>query len=187
MKWSAGDRALVTGDHALKGREVVVIAVKGGGAFVARPERPDAGYFVTRRQLVAPRSPVPAAAKKSEKRAPCRRCGYGNCQCLELMLILHLKGYGIDVTEANREYQFGAADGRKWSADFVWHEASLLVEVEGGTYRSRHREAAGYTADCEKYNYATLHGWKVLRYDTALVTSGRAAREIAQVLGVTVE
>ena len=53
-----------------------------------------------------------------------------------------------------------------WSVCVESEGLKLAVEYEGifGRGRSRHTTQTGYTADCEKYNLAALHGWLVLRY-----------------------
>lgn len=67
--------------------------------------------------------------------------------------------------EPVREHQFAADIGRRWRADFAWPDFGLLVEIEGGQFsRGRHQRANGYSADCEKYNAATILGWSILRY-----------------------
>jgi len=82
---------------------------------------------------------------------------------------------------AHREYRFN--DARRWRFDFAWPERMLAVEIEGGTWmRGRHTNGAGYRADCEKYNTATLAGWKVLRYTADSVNDWTAARQVAEVL-----
>lgn len=49
---------------------------------------------------------------------------------------------------------------RKWSFDFAFPSQKLAVEVDG----QRHRTYAGVRNDCEKFNTATLLGWRVLRF-----------------------
>lgn len=62
------------------------------------------------------------------------------------------------------EYQFHT--DRKWKFDAAFPEHGVAVEVEGVLWRgkSRHTTVQGYTNDLEKYNSATLLGWKVLRF-----------------------
>lgn len=55
--------------------------------------------------------------------------------------------------------------GRKWSADYFVPELNLLIEYEGiYSKKSRHTFFKGYSADVEKYNKASLLGYKLLRY-----------------------
>lgn len=61
------------------------------------------------------------------------------------------------------EYMFHPE--RKWRFDFAFIKEKIAVEIEGGIYVSgRHTRGAGYEKDMEKYNAATLLGWRVLRY-----------------------
>ncbi len=64
--------------------------------------------------------------------------------------------------EMVRELQFHPE--RKWRFDFAWPGAMLALELEGV---GRHQTFVGYRADCEKYNAATLRGWRVLRFMSA--------------------
>lgn len=86
---------------------------------------------------------------------------------------------------------------RKWRFDFAWPELKIALEVEGGTERyatdslgqrhlvgGRHNRPRGYEADLEKYNAATLAGWRVLRATTAMVLDGRAVTLLIAALGV---
>jgi very-short-patch-repair endonuclease len=68
---------------------------------------------------------------------------------------------------------------RKWRFDFAFEEIKLAVEVEGF---GRHQTFAGYSRDCEKYNAATLLGWKVLRYTTGMVLSGEAISDVLRAI-----
>ena len=34
----------------------------------------------------------------------------------------------------------------------------------------RHQRIGGYQADCEKYNWATMLGWRVIRLTSAMIT-----------------
>ena len=68
------------------------------------------------------------------------------------------------------EYQF--CPGRRWKFDFA-HRATLLAfELEGGVWsRGRHVRPIGFIKDCEKYNAATLLGWRVFRIPAPLLTT----------------
>lgn len=55
---------------------------------------------------------------------------------------------------------------RRWLFDYAIIDKKIAIEYEGvfGGGKSRHTTVTGYTGDTEKYNEATLLGWKVLRY-----------------------
>jgi hypothetical protein len=108
---------------------------------------------------------------------------------------LHMKARGLRFV---REFQFHPE--RKWRFDFafvkvetilgnpmVQREIKVGVEIEGGTRsHGRHTRGAGFESDVEKYNAAALLGWIVLRYTTAMVRSGLADRQVAELLGAQV-
>ena len=98
---------------------------------------------------------------------------------LESSLLLQLRECG--VPEPIREYTFHPK--RRWRFDMAWPDRMLAVEVEGGTYaHSRHTSGPGFHRDCEKYNTATLHGWRVIRFDCRMVNNGEAASLIQALL-----
>ena len=72
---------------------------------------------------------------------------------------------------------------RRWRFDLAWPEHMLAVEVEGGVWTSgRHSRGTGYIADCEKYNEATLAGWRVLRVTGEHIDNGAAVDWIRRAL-----
>lgn len=61
------------------------------------------------------------------------------------------------------EYKF--LPTRRFRFDFCFEKEKVAIELEGGTWgKSRHTSGRGYEKDCEKYNLATLAGFKVLRF-----------------------
>jgi len=50
---------------------------------------------------------------------------------------------------------------RRWRFDFAWPQQKVALEVEG--LNGRHQRTAGFLKDMEKYNRATVMGWRVLR------------------------
>ena len=93
----------------------------------------------------------------------------------------HCMAYGLSPV---REYKF--ADDRNWRFDFAWphYKVKVAVEVEGGTWiQGRHNRGSSIEKDLEKYNCAAREGWVVLRFSTAMVTSGKAIDEVLEVLG----
>jgi hypothetical protein len=66
---------------------------------------------------------------------------------------------GIEVL---KEYIFHPT--RKWRFDYAIPEHKIAIEVEGGVWtKGRHTRPQGFLGDVEKYNSATLLGWRVFR------------------------
>lgn len=64
--------------------------------------------------------------------------------------------------ECIKEYRFYKA--RKWRFDYAMPLYKIAVEVEGGVWTGgRHIRPQGFLGDIEKYNTATLMGWRVFR------------------------
>ena len=64
--------------------------------------------------------------------------------------------------ECVKEYRFHPT--RKWRFDYAIPEHKIALEVEGGVWtRGRHTSPKGFLNDIEKYNTATLMGWRVFR------------------------
>jgi very-short-patch-repair endonuclease len=98
---------------------------------------------------------------------------------LEETLLHQMQLVGLPTPE--REYRFSPP--RRYRADFAYPERKLLIEVEGGVWtRGRHTRGAGYTSDAEKYNLATVKGWRVLRFTGDMIKNGSAIDTIEKVL-----
>ena len=77
----------------------------------------------------------------------------------EMKLILQLMK--IDFIAEHRFHET-----RQWRFDIAIPSLKIAIEYEGIMSRkSRHTTVTGYTKDCEKYNAATIAGWRVLRYN----------------------
>lgn len=64
--------------------------------------------------------------------------------------------------ECVKEYKFHPK--RRWRFDYAIPEHKIALEVEGGVWTGgRHIRAQGFLGDMEKYNTATLMGWRVFR------------------------
>jgi len=62
-----------------------------------------------------------------------------------------------------KEYRFHSE--RRWRFDYAIPSYKIACEIEGGCWiRGRHSRGAGMIADMEKYNTATILGWRILRY-----------------------
>lgn len=85
-----------------------------------------------------------------------------------------------------REYKFDPT--RRWRFDFAWPADLLAVECEGAIWtQGRHTRGSGFSSDLEKYNHAALLGWRVLRYSSEMIDSGKALQEIETALGLVRE
>jgi len=61
------------------------------------------------------------------------------------------------------EYRFHPT--RRWRFDYAHPELMIAIEVEGGAFtKGRHTRGKGFIADMDKYNTATIMGWRLLRY-----------------------
>ncbi len=64
--------------------------------------------------------------------------------------------------ECLKEFKFHPR--RRWRFDYAIPEHKIAVEVEGGVWTGgRHTRPQGFLGDIEKYNTATLMGWRVFR------------------------
>ncbi len=88
-----------------------------------------------------------------------------------------------------KEWSF--CDDRRWRFDFALLPVSpavisrykIGIEIEGGVFtQGRHTRGAGFVKDLEKYNFATLLGWRILRFTPTHVLKGEAIAFIRRVL-----
>lgn len=92
---------------------------------------------------------------------------------------LHLRAHHL--ADWVREHRFDPA--RRWRFDFAHVEMRIAVEIEGGIWvNGRHSRGRGMQADMDKYNRATLLGWRVLRFSTGQVQSGEAINTVLQIM-----
>lgn len=60
--------------------------------------------------------------------------------------------------------QFRYVVGRKFTADFAWPNARLLVFCEGGVFTGKaHGSVSGILKDVERSQFAAAGGWRVFR------------------------
>ena len=101
----------------------------------------------------------------------------------EATFLLHCR---IEKLNPIAEYQFDP--DRKWRADFCFLAEKLLVEIEGGIWLGKaggHTSGKGMEANMEKYNRATVLGFKLLRFSSEAVKSGKAIKMTKLVLADT--
>lgn len=85
------------------------------------------------------------------------------------------------LPEPNTEYRF--APPRRWRFDYAWCGPKVALEVEGGVFvAGRHSRGLGMVKDMEKYNTATLYGWRVFRVTPKQVADGSALTLIEQAI-----
>lgn len=64
--------------------------------------------------------------------------------------------------ECVKEFRFHPI--RRWRFDYAIPKYKIALEVEGGVWTGgRHTRPQGFLGDVEKYNTATVMGWRVLR------------------------
>lgn len=99
------------------------------------------------------------------------------------------------LPEPEREYVFAKELGRRWRFDFAWPDRMIALEIEGLIVmringelqvKGRHASITGFKDDCEKYAWAAVLGWRVLRFEQSQVKSRLAIEMLGRVLaGVT--
>lgn len=90
-----------------------------------------------------------------------RETQFRKSSSLEREFLFYLIAHSIPP--AKQEYLF--CPDRKWRFDFAWPGMMLAVELEGAIWTNgRHSRGPGILNDMEKYNWAVVHGWRVLRY-----------------------
>lgn len=80
----------------------------------------------------------------------------------------------IHKIEFQREFKFHPK--RRWRFDFALSlPHHIAIEIEGGTWSNgAHTRGKHFEEDCEKYAEATILGWRVMRFTTAMVENGYA-------------
>lgn len=80
--------------------------------------------------------------------------------------------------------EFAFASPRRWRFDLAFPSQMVAFEIEGGTWiLGRHTSGVGFRRDCDKYNMATLLGWRVYRVTTDMVLDGSALELVRKALG----
>lgn len=88
-----------------------------------------------------------------------------------VFLLAQLKALKFPVPET--EYRFFPS--RRWRFDIAWPKEKLACEIEGGIWiQGRHTRGVGYLGDLEKYNTATVEGWRLVRVTPKMITDGTA-------------
>lgn len=95
----------------------------------------------------------------------------------EAEFALHCRAHKLNPVP---EFKFHPV--RKWRFDFCFPAQMLAIEIEGGIWGGRHTRGGGFSADCEKYNHATLLGWRLMRFTPDMVKSGEAVQMVKEAL-----
>jgi len=70
------------------------------------------------------------------------------------------------------EHQFHPT--RKWRFDFAYPDIKIAFEYEGGIFSNgAHTRGKHFQSDCEKYNTATMMGWRIFRIHCDMVYRGQ--------------
>jgi hypothetical protein len=86
----------------------------------------------------------------------------------------------LGIPTPKEEFYF--AKPRGWRFDYAWPDLKIALEVEGGAWvYGRHNYPIGFLKDMEKYNQATLLGWKVFRFTPRQFEDGTAAEMIQKI------
>lgn len=100
-----------------------------------------------------------------------------NTQMRDVFTVICKTDLGVECV---KEYKFHPE--RRWRFDYAIPEHKIAIEVEGGVWtQGRHTRPQGFLGDIEKYNMATLMGWRVFRttptdlYRTATVNMLKSA------------
>lgn len=76
-------------------------------------------------------------------------------------------------TQCVKEYRFHPV--RQWRFDYALPMQKVALEVEGGVWtQGRHTRPQGFLGDIEKYNTATVMGWRVVRCVPDDLMTGKA-------------
>lgn len=83
------------------------------------------------------------------------------------------------------EREFKYCEFRLWRADFAWPEHHLILEVNGGYWKGGgHSTGVGVRNDFDKYNYATLCGWRLLFVMPEQLVKAKTVKLVSHALGI---
>lgn len=78
----------------------------------------------------------------------------------EYRFAAEIVGHGKGLRERLKAHNL-----KDWRFDVAIPCKKIAIEFEGGVFNnSRHVRGLGYIGDLDKYNAATVNGWKVIRY-----------------------
>lgn len=77
-------------------------------------------------------------------------------------------------------YEYRFHPKRRWKFDFCHEESKVAIEIEGAVYRpgKGHSSVSGILRDIDKYNEATLLGFRVIRLHNRTIIAENLERII---------
>lgn len=93
--------------------------------------------------------------------------------------VLLCRAHGLPTPETEVVF----APPRKYRADYVFRDAKVIVEKNGGIWtKGGHSSGRGILRDYAKSNLAQLEGWTYLVYTPQQLESGAAIEDLKAVL-----
>jgi hypothetical protein len=88
--------------------------------------------------------------------------------------------------------EYNGIEGRKFRFDCANPGKKVAIEIEGGIWMGAHgghTSGLGYSQNMEKYNLATIAGWRVLRYSTNDLkkTPWKLIKDVRMLCGVSLD
>lgn len=119
--------------------------------------------------------PMPSTGSSLERELVLQMRAEGMEPVQEFRFAREAVGYPVRAIRAT----LADAGLKDWRFDLALPTLRIGIEIEGGAFiGGRHTRGAGFEADCEKYNRATVLGWTVLRFTGRQVRSGQAIEMI---------
>ena len=104
---------------------------------------------------------------------------------LETMLANKIAAAGLPTPDE----QFHAVPKRRFSWDFAYLDAKILIEVQGSIWKPNtgHNSGKGLRRDYTKNNLAVKAGYHCLYFDKRMITSGEAVAILRDMLNEEVD
>lgn len=102
-----------------------------------------------------------------------------SCNATDLFVKLCEKQLAVQCIKEYRFYK-----PRKWRFDYAFPKYKIALEVEGGVWtQGRHTNPKGFLGDMNKYNTATLLGWRLFRTTPKKLLSSNTIQLIRSAIG----
>jgi len=133
--------------------------------------------------VVAPRQRAPDKPVAVKKAVPKPKKAQTKVLPADHGKALNFQLRAVGISGFLPEVLFAQHIGRRWRFDLASRLDMVAVEIEGGIWtRGRHTRGDGYLKDMEKYNAATVMGWRLIRVTPQQVDSGEALKLIQSAL-----